>query len=56
MPGQEKRFAPYAGRSSDEILPFFNLERPDGTGVITVIGWSGQWETSFTIQDKKRRF
>ena len=53
MLGQKKRFAPYGGRSSDGILPFFNLEKPDGTGVITGIGWSGQWETSFIIQDKK---
>lgn len=33
-----------AGRSSN-VCPFFNLQWPDG-GVITAIGWSGQWESS----------
>ena len=36
------------GRSSDGILPFFNIERPDGTGRIFAIGWSGQWNATFT--------
>ena len=52
VPGEAKRFVPYGGRSSDGVLPFFNLEKPDGTGVITGVGWSGQWETSFIIQDE----
>jgi alpha-galactosidase len=30
------------GRSSDQWLPFFNLEM-EKRGVITAIGWSGQW-------------
>ena len=51
VPGEEKRFVPYGGRSSDGVLPFFNLEKPDSTGIITGVGWSGQWEVSFTSQD-----
>lgn len=35
-------FAPSDGRSSDGILPFMNLQWDDG-GVITAIGWTGQW-------------
>ena len=30
-PGEAKRFVPYGGRSSDGVLSFFNLEKPDGT-------------------------
>ena len=40
--------APDGGRSSDGVLPFFNLIRPDGSGVVIALGWSGQWETVFT--------
>ncbi len=48
-PGTSLRFLPSQGRSSDGItLPFFNIERPDGTGNIVGIGWTGQWFTSFT--------
>ena len=46
--GKELRFAPYGGRSSDGVLPFFNLKQPDGNGMIAAIGWTGQWAASFT--------
>jgi len=39
--------APYGGRSSDGVLPFFNLVAPDGTGVILGVGWTGQWAAKF---------
>ena len=48
--GEELRFAPYGGRSSDGVLPYFNLKTPDGNGVIAAIGWTGQWAASFTQQ------
>lgn len=38
--------APVGGRSSNGILPFFNLFHRDG-GVIIAVGWSGQWEARF---------
>lgn len=38
---------PNGGRSSDGVMPFFNLERPDGSGIIIAVGWSGQWQASF---------
>ncbi len=48
-PNTNLYLAPSQGRSSDGIsLPFFNIERPDGTGNIIGIGWTGQWFTSFT--------
>jgi alpha-galactosidase len=34
--------APRGGRSSNGVLPFFNLEWPQG-GIAWAIGWSGQW-------------
>jgi len=38
------------GRSSSEILPFFNIEA-GGHGVIVAIGWSGTWSADFTLKD-----
>jgi alpha-galactosidase len=32
------------GRSSCGALPFLNLERDDGSGMIVAIGWTGDWE------------
>jgi alpha-galactosidase len=34
---------PGGGRSSSEVLPFFNLQWPSRGGTIIGIGWSGQW-------------
>lgn len=39
------------GRSSDEIMPFFNIEA-GGRGVILAIGWSGTWSADF-VQTKE---
>ncbi|MCK3684460.1 alpha-galactosidase [Maribellus sp. YY47] len=42
--GEPLRFQPAGGRSSDASgFPFFNLETPDHTGIVTAIGWSGNW-------------
>ena len=41
-PGKRIEFAPAGGRSSSGASPFFNVQWPGG-GVITAIGWSGQW-------------
>ena len=41
--------APNSGRSSDGIMPFFNIAKPDGTGNIFAIGWSGQWNADFNM-------
>lgn len=40
--GQRIEFAPASGRSSLGACPFFNLTWKGG-GVITAIGWTGQW-------------
>lgn len=39
-------YAPIGGRSSDGVMPFFNLAWADG-GVALAVGWSGQWEARF---------
>jgi alpha-galactosidase len=43
-PGGQIGFAPAGGRSSI-VSPFFNLDWSSG-GVITAVGWSGQWAAS----------
>jgi len=48
--GQKKEFAPTAGRSSFGNTPWFNLQW-DGGGVITAIGWTGQWKASVENND-----
>ncbi|OQA01806.1 MAG: Alpha-galactosidase [Planctomycetes bacterium ADurb.Bin412] len=42
-----RSFTPFGGRPSDGVLPFFNLEKPDQTGTMLAIGWTGQWAASF---------
>ena len=44
-------FAPIGGRSSDGVMPFFNLAGRDG-GTVLAIGWSGQWEAGFRRSPK----
>jgi alpha-galactosidase len=46
--GKRIDFAPVYGRSSMGACPFFNLDW-GSAGVITAIGWTGQWEAS--VQD-----
>ncbi len=45
-PSKPLRFASVGGRSSDGVLPYFNLARPHG-GLILAVGWSGDWEALF---------
>jgi alpha-galactosidase len=46
-PKTEKRIATSGGRGSNTDWPYFNIEWP-GEGVIVVVGWPGQWASSFT--------
>jgi alpha-galactosidase len=43
--GRRVRFAPINGRSSDGASGFFNLSW-NGGGVVTAIGWTGQWRAA----------
>lgn len=48
--GQTVRMAPARGRSSQETaFPFFNVQYADH-GLITAVGWTGQWAASLERQ------
>jgi alpha-galactosidase len=38
----------FGGRSSDGVMPYFNLSS-EGGGLIVAIGWTGDWKASFTL-------
>lgn len=44
---QSIQLAPIGGRSSDGILPFFNLANLNDGGAMLGIGWTGQWAVLF---------
>jgi alpha-galactosidase len=44
--GEKRRFHPGGGRSSNEVLPFFNVLGAEG-GVVAAVGWSGEWAAEF---------
>jgi alpha-galactosidase len=46
-PNAKKTFAPGGGRPTDTAFPYYNLSMPGG-GLIVVVGWPGQWASSFT--------
>jgi len=45
-PKSKLGFAPAGGRPTNGAYPYFNLEY-DGGGLISVIGWPGQWAAHF---------
>lgn len=44
--GAKLRLQPGGGRSSSQVLPFFNLAGSNG-GVIAAVGWTGEWAAQF---------
>ena len=46
-PGGSKRFIPSRGRACADVMPYFDLERGGGAGVIVVVGWPGAWAARF---------
>ena len=52
-PGDKFRLEPGGGRSSSQVLPFFNVEGADA-GIIVAIGWSGEWAAEFSA-DRQRQ-
>ena len=46
IPKHLRRYANRGGRSSDEIMPFFDVTA-NGAGYIVAIGWTGDWKTEF---------
>lgn len=50
--GESVEVTSFGGRSSDGALPYFNLSTREG-GIITAIGWPGDWKIQFTrISDR----
>ena len=41
------------GRSSDGVMPYFNLSGDDG-GIVVAVGWSGDWRVSFSRNNSGR--
>jgi alpha-galactosidase len=44
--GHPLALAPAGGRPSNGAFPFFNLQYGEDEGLITAIGWSGQWRAT----------
>ena len=49
-PQKTKSFANVGGRSSEGMMPFFDVTAT-GCGYITAIGWTGDWKSEFTKYD-----
>ena len=49
-PSKTKSFANIGGRSSDGMMPFFDVTA-QGNGYIAAIGWTGDWKAEFTGRD-----
>lgn len=45
-PGAKLHLQPGGGRSSSQVLPFFNVEGANA-GVVAAVGWSGEWAADF---------
>ena len=46
MKGQAIALESFGGRSSDGVMPYFNLAARGG-GLIIAVGWTGDWKASF---------
>jgi alpha-galactosidase len=51
QPGTKFKLHPGEGRSSSQVMPFFNLEGASG-GIIALIGWSGTWTAEFSAGER----
>lgn len=53
MLGKPVQLRSFGGRSSDGVMPFFQVGNDQG-GFIIAIGWSGDWEASFELKPQGR--
>jgi len=49
-PGKTRQFANINARSSDGMMPFFDVTA-NGSGYITAIGWTGDWKAEFSKKE-----
>ena len=54
VPGTELHLQPGGGRSSSEVLPFFNLDQGNH-GLVFGIGWSGEWAVTIRADEHGKR-
>ncbi|MEN6302833.1 MAG: glycoside hydrolase family 36 protein [Armatimonadia bacterium] len=54
LQGGEIALEPNGGRSSNGVLPFMNLQGPEG-GLVVAVGWSGQWRAVFSREGEAVR-
>lgn len=47
--GEPLSLQSFGGRSSDGVMPYFNVSTENG-GLIVAVGWTGDWKASFTLQ------
>jgi alpha-galactosidase len=52
-PEQFYHIKSHIGRSSESFLPFWNLEHR-GSGLVTALGWSGDWEADFSYPENNQ--
>lgn len=50
-PGTKLRLEPGGGRSSSEVLPFFNLDL-GGRGLVVGLGWTGEWAVTVRVEER----
>ncbi len=51
-PGDKLEFTPIDGRSTDRLLPNYNIETPSG-GMIAVLGWPGKWASKISREGNR---
>jgi len=51
QPGAKLRLQPGGGRSSSQVMPFFNIEGA-GSGIVAAVGWSGEWAAEFACDPR----
>lgn len=52
-PGKKRTFSTPSGRSSNEFMPFLELNFDTQNGQLFAVGWTGSWKTEF-LNDGKR--
>ncbi len=51
VPGTELNLKPGGGRSSSEVLPFFNLDLGN-RGLVLGVGWTGEWAVTIRADER----
>ncbi len=52
-PGESFNMRPEGGRSSQMLMPFFNIEIANRQGVMAAVGWTGTWYANWRCVDAR---